>query len=73
MISKGLAVGVDGHLEVTEAPFEAALTILWQTVRNLPISDYQHRYMHRLLGSGSTLAVEQLLDSEGLGSVRRIM
>ncbi|MFF0409042.1 hypothetical protein ACFYUY_01230 [Kitasatospora sp. NPDC004745] len=60
-----LRVAVDGYLEPATAPFTAALTLVWQAVRDLPMVDYQGRYMHRLLGSGSTLAVEQLLDERG--------
>ncbi|NUQ95597.1 MAG: hypothetical protein HOY79_03205 [Streptomyces sp.] len=60
-----LTVAVDGHLKAAEAPIERALTLLWQAVRGLPISGYQERYLRRLLGSGSTLGVEQMLDRDG--------
>jgi hypothetical protein len=69
MIDDSLTVAVDGHLERTTKPALEALDTLWQTVRELPIGEYQDRYMHRLLGSGSTLAVEQLLDADDVAEL----
>ncbi|MEV7023350.1 hypothetical protein [Kitasatospora sp. NPDC093558] len=60
-----LAVAIDGYLEPVTARFEAAMTKLWQAVRELPIGEYQYGAMHRLLGSGITRDLERLLDGEG--------
>ncbi|MFJ9846569.1 hypothetical protein ACIRYZ_40275 [Kitasatospora sp. NPDC101155] len=60
-----LTVAVDDRLPPTALPFETALTTLWQVVRQLPIGEYQYRAMHCLLGKGSTLEMERLLDDRG--------
>lgn len=61
-----LTVAVDGHLEPSTLPIEAALTRLWETVRALPIGEYQLGAMERLLGSGSASDMDRLLDGEGV-------
>ncbi|MQS14535.1 hypothetical protein F7Q99_20270 [Streptomyces kaniharaensis] len=65
-----LTVTVDGYLEPMMLPFDVALTTLWQVVRQLPIGEYQHRAMHRLLGAGRTLEMERLLDGTGSMELR---
>ncbi|MBV6699328.1 hypothetical protein [Kitasatospora aureofaciens] len=64
-IEDDLTVAVDGHLKSTTLPIQAALTTLWQTVRELPIGEYQLRAMHQLLGSGDTRPIERFLAGEG--------
>ncbi|MEV8324489.1 hypothetical protein [Kitasatospora sp. NPDC056731] len=66
MLTDELTVSVDGHLKPTSAPALQALDILWRTLRELPIGEYQHRAMHRLLGAGTTVEMEKFLDGQGL-------
>ncbi|MEV7358223.1 hypothetical protein [Kitasatospora sp. NPDC091276] len=54
MLTDELTVAVDGHLEPVTAPALQALDILWQTLRELPIGEYQLRAMERLVGSRDT-------------------
>ncbi|MBV6697418.1 hypothetical protein KV557_09810 [Kitasatospora aureofaciens] len=65
MIESDLTVAVDGHLNAVTAPALQALEILWQTVRDLPIGEYQLGAMERLLGSGTTSDMERLLFGGG--------
>ncbi|WP_280684797.1 hypothetical protein [Kitasatospora sp. MAA19] len=59
-----LTVSVDGHLEPVTAPALQALDILWQTLRELPIGEYQLRAMERLVGSGDTRDLERWMHGD---------
>lgn len=63
-ITDPLTVSIDDHLQpITKPPLEA-LEVLWQGVRQLPISDYERRAMQRLLGSGSTDDLERMMNGD---------
>ncbi|MFJ2191939.1 hypothetical protein ACIOJE_29070 [Kitasatospora sp. NPDC087861] len=64
MLTDDLTVAVDGHLEPVTAPALQALDILWQTLRELPIGEYQLRAMERLVGSGDTRDLENWMHGD---------
>lgn len=66
MINDDLTVSVDGHLERVTKPALEALDTLWATLRELPIGEYQHRAMERLLASGSTADLERMMYGDGV-------
>ncbi|WBP89554.1 hypothetical protein [Kitasatospora cathayae] len=61
-----LTVAVDGHLEPVTRPVLEALDVLWETVRQLPISEYELKAMGWLLASGNTADLERMMDGNGV-------
>ncbi|MFB7907631.1 hypothetical protein ACFC1T_14460 [Kitasatospora sp. NPDC056076] len=65
MITDPLTVSVDGHLDPVTAPALEALARLWETVRQLPISEYELRAMGWLLNAGNTADLERMMAGSG--------
>jgi hypothetical protein len=65
-IEGDLTVAVDGHLDRVTKPVPEAMEVLWQTVRQLPISDYELKAMGWLLGSGDTADLERMMAGSGV-------
>ncbi|MFE5588031.1 hypothetical protein [Kitasatospora sp. NPDC056531] len=66
MIQDDLTVAVDGHLERVTKPALEALDVLWQAVRQLPISKYELQAMEWLLASDSTADLERMMGGNGV-------
>ncbi|MFD4394628.1 hypothetical protein [Kitasatospora sp. NPDC058478] len=64
MLTDELTVSVDGHLKPVTAPALQALDILWQTLRELPIGEYQLRAMERLVGGDDTRGLEKWMNGD---------
>ncbi|MFJ4090565.1 hypothetical protein ACIPYS_03185 [Kitasatospora sp. NPDC089913] len=59
-------VSVDGCLEPTALPPAAALTAVWQAVKDLEFGDQQRAAVRMLFGTGATETVEAALDGGAL-------
>ncbi|GAA1406321.1 hypothetical protein GCM10009639_54090 [Kitasatospora putterlickiae] len=55
-------VSVEGRLDPTPLPPAAALTAVWQAVRELDVGDQQYAALRWLFGTGATEQVEAALD-----------
>ncbi|MFD5081843.1 hypothetical protein ACFWOG_04275 [Kitasatospora sp. NPDC058406] len=55
-------VSVDGRLDPQALPPTAALTAVWQAVRELELGEQQHAALKLLFGTGGTEMVEAALD-----------
>ncbi|MFE2110374.1 hypothetical protein ACFXAF_31545 [Kitasatospora sp. NPDC059463] len=55
-------VSVEGHLDPVALPPTAALTAVWQAVRELDLGEQQHAALRCLFGTGATEMVEGALD-----------
>jgi hypothetical protein len=66
LIDDDLTVSVDGHLERVTKPALEALDVLYQAIRQLPISAYELQAMKWLLASGSTADLERMMDGSGV-------
>jgi hypothetical protein len=61
-----LTVAVDGRLERVTKPALEAMDVLYQTIRQLPISEFELKSMGWLLNSGNTSDLERMMDGSGV-------
>jgi hypothetical protein len=56
---------IEGYLEPVQVPLDQALDLLWATMRDLPIGDFQYGAYEIFFGPGVEGRVQEAIEQDG--------